>query len=95
MLDQNSFSALDRHAALGGTDNGFPWYAGAMLAGESCDMASIEKSRRDDETILTVGEMITAAFEAAASWLSGTTPPAILNHYRGHVAGDSGRLSAG
>lgn len=93
MLDQNSFSALDRHAALGGSDNGFPWYAGAMLAGESCDMAPVEKSRRNDEP--TIGETIAAVFGAAASWLSGTTPPAILNHYRHYVAGDSGRLSAG
>ncbi|TPQ38944.1 hypothetical protein C2U70_08040 [Bradyrhizobium guangdongense] len=92
MLDHNSFSALDRHAALGGSDNGFPWYAGAMFGTEACDIAEVEKSRRDDG--LTVGEAIAFVFGAAASWLSGTTPPAILNHYRAHVAGNAGRLSA-
>lgn len=94
MLDHNAFSALDRHAVLGGSDNGFPWYGGAMLGTESCDMAPLERSRREDETSLTVVAMIAAAFGAAASWLSGTTPPAILNHYRAYVAGNAGRLSA-
>jgi len=32
MPDHHSFSALDRHAVLSNSDNGFSWYAGAMFA---------------------------------------------------------------
>src|SRR5262245_32109936 len=95
MLDHNSFSALDRHAVLGGFDNGLPWYAGVMLSTGPCDAVGFGKPRPGDEAVPTLGETIAAAFEAVASWLSGATPPAILNHYREHVAGTVGRLPAG
>ena len=101
MLDHNSFSALDRHAVLSGSDDGFPWYAGAMLAAESCEVIAmrLEKfSHADDEAereaVLMVSEKIAAAFEAAACWLSGATPAAIVNRYREHVADNARRLSA-
>ena len=40
------------------------------------------------------GEKIAAAFEAAASWLAGATPAAIIDRYREHVAANLRRLSA-
>jgi hypothetical protein len=44
-MNEHQFSALDRHAVLTGSDDGFPWFAGAMLALESsevggCDLRS-------------------------------------------------------
>jgi hypothetical protein len=102
MLDHNSFSALDRHAVLSGSDDGFPWYAGAMLAVEAGEVVRLrlEKLSHADEeaereAVLMVGEKIAAAFEAAASWLSGATPAFIINRYREHVADNAKRLSAG
>ncbi len=100
MFDHDSFSALDRHAALSGSDNGFPWYAGAMLAVESSEVVGLrlEKLSHGDaeaeqEAVLMVSEKIAAAFEAAASWLAGATPAAIIDRYREHVADNARRLS--
>ena len=97
----NSFSALDRHAVLSGSDDGFPWYASAMLAVESCEVVRLrlEKFSRGNEAaereaVLMVGEKIAAAFEAAANWLSGATPAAIIQRYREQVADNAKRLSA-
>ena len=102
MLDHKSFSALDRHAVLSGSDDGFPWYAGAMLAVEASEVARLrmEKLRAADaaagqEAVLMVSEKIAAAFEAAASWLGGATPAAIIQRYREHVAANARRLSEG
>ena len=39
------------------------------------------------------GEKIAAAVEAAASWLAGATPAAIIDRYREHVADNRKRLS--
>ena len=101
MLDHTSFSALDRHAVLSGSDDGFPWYAGAMLAVEASEVVRLrlEKLSHADEAaereaVLMVSEKIVAAFEAAASWLAGATPAAIINRYREHVAENAKRLSA-
>jgi hypothetical protein len=77
MPDHHSFSALDRHAVLGGSDNGFPWYAGAMLAVEASEVVRLrcEKLSQGDEAagqeaVLMVSEKVAAAFEAFASLLS-------------------------
>ena len=96
-------SALDRHAVLGGSDDGFPWLAGAMLAMESCEVVNLrlskfagqdgEDSKR--EASLMVSEKIFAAFEAGASWLAGASPAAIIARYREHVAANAKRLSVG
>jgi hypothetical protein len=101
MLDHNSFSALDRHAVLSGSDAGFPWYAGAMLAAESCEVIGmrLEKlshadAEAEQEAVLMVSEKFAAAVEAAMSWLSGATPVAIINRYREHVADNAKRLAA-
>ena len=101
MPGHHSFSALDRHAVLGGSDNGFPWYAGAMLAVEASEVVRLrcEKLSHGDEAAgqeaaLMVSEKIAAAFEAAAGRLAGATPAAIVQRYREHVAANARRLSA-
>ncbi|WP_442869867.1 hypothetical protein [Bradyrhizobium sp. CCBAU 11361] len=101
MRSRDAFSALDRHAVLGGSDNGFPWYAGAMLAVEASEVVRLrcEKLSHGDEAagqeaVLMVSEKIAAAFEAAVGLLAGATPAAIVQRYREHVAANARRLSA-
>jgi hypothetical protein len=101
MPDHHSFSALDRHAVLGGSDNGFPWYAGAMLAVEASEVVRLrcEKLSHGDEAagheaMLMVSEKFVASFEAVASLLAGATPAAVVRRYREHVAANAKRLSA-
>jgi hypothetical protein len=101
MPDHNSFSALDRHAVLGHSDDGYPWYAGAMLAMEAGEVVRLRMetlSHGDEaagrEAALMISEKIAAAFEATASWLAGATPAAIIKRYREHVADNAKRLSA-
>jgi hypothetical protein len=101
MPDHHSFSALDRHAVLRGSDNGYPWYAGAMLAVEASEVVRLrcEKLSHGDEAagqeaVLMVSEKVAAAFEAFASLLSGATPAAVVQRYREHVAANAKRLSA-
>jgi hypothetical protein len=100
MTDDHSFSALDRHAVLSGSDDGFPWFASAMLAVESAEVVRLRLEKfanQDDdaeqEACLMVSEKISAAFEAAANWLSGATPARIIGRYREHVAANARRLS--
>ena len=101
MMNDHSFSALDRHAVLSNSDDGFPWFASAMLAVESAEVVCLrlEKfaNQADDaeaEACLMVSEKIAAAFEAAANWLSGATAATIIGRYREHVADNAKRLSA-
>jgi hypothetical protein len=101
MPDHHSFSALDRHAVLSGSDSVFPWYAGAMLAVEAGEVVLLRYERLShgdeaagQEAVLMVSEKIAAAFEAAASLLAGATPAAIIQRYRQHVAENAKRLSA-
>jgi hypothetical protein len=100
MPDHHSFSALDRHAVLSGSDNGFPWVAGAMLAVEASEVVRLRCAKLShgdaaagQEAVLMVSEKIAAAFEAAASLLNGATPAAIIKRYREHVAANTRRLS--
>ena len=102
MMNEHYFSALDRHAVLTGSDDGFPWFAGSMLALESCEVVRLRLAKfakHDDdaerEACLMVSEKIAAAFEAAANWFSGATPAAIIGRYREHVAANAKRLSVG
>jgi len=96
------FSSLDRHAVLSGSDDGFPWFAGAMLAMESCEVVNLRLSKfagqdsedSEREASLMVSEKIFAAFEAGTSWLAGASPAAIVARYREHVAANAKRLSA-
>ena len=101
MRYEDCFSALDRHTVLTGSDDGFPWFASAMLAMESAEVVRLrlEKFASQDEDAeaearLMVSEKIAAAFEAAANWLSGATAAAIIGRYREHVAANAKRLSA-
>jgi hypothetical protein len=100
MMHDQPFSALDRHAVLSGGDDGFPWFAGTMLALESCEVVRLrfEKfANQDDdaehEARLMVSEKIAAAYEAAANWLSGASAASIIGRYREHVAANTRRLS--
>src|SRR5579859_1368485 len=102
MMNEHQFSALDRHAVLTGSDDGFPWYAGSMLALESSEVVRLrlEKFAAGDEDSereaqLMVTEKIFAAFEAGASWLAGATVNSIIDRYRAHVAANARRLTAG
>jgi hypothetical protein len=99
-MNSHPFSALDRHAVLTQSDDGFPWAAGAMLAVEAGEvvrlrMAKFARCEADSgcEAQLMVSEKIAAAFEAAANWLAGATPAAIIGRYREHVAANAKRLS--
>jgi hypothetical protein len=101
MINNQPFSALDRHAVFSGSDDGFPWFAGAMLAIESSEVIRLRLEKfanhEDDaerEVVLMVSEKISAAFEAAASLFFGATPAAIVSRYREHVAANMKRLSA-
>jgi hypothetical protein len=51
------------------------------------------ESDSGEEAQLMVSEKIAAAFEAAANWLAGATPGAIVGRYREHVAANAKRLS--
>jgi hypothetical protein len=74
-MSHHHFSALDRHAVLSGSDDGFPWYAGTMLAVEASEVVRLrlEKFAHGDEedcereAALMVSEKILAAIEASAS----------------------------
>jgi hypothetical protein len=101
-MSHHHFSALDRHAVLSGSDDGFPWYASTMLAVEASEVVRLrlEKFSSGDEDCereahLMVIEKIVAAIEASTSWLAGATPSAIVGRYREHVAANAKRLSAG
>jgi hypothetical protein len=101
-MTNEPFSSLDRHAVLSGSDDGFPWFAGAMLAMESCEVVNLRLSKfagqdsedSEREASLMVSEKIFAAFEAGTSWLAGASPAAIVARYREHVAANAKRLSA-
>jgi hypothetical protein len=101
MTNEHPFSALDRHAVLTGSDDGFPWFAGAMLAIESSEVVRLRLAKfahqdadAEREAVLMVSEKFTAAFEAAANWFAGATPATIISRYREHVAANARRLSA-
>ncbi len=100
-MNEHHYSALDRHALLTGSDDGFPWFAGSMLALESCEVVRLrlEKFAKHDadaerEACLMVNEKIAAAFEAGVNWFCGATPASIIDRYREQVAANAKRLSA-
>jgi hypothetical protein len=100
MMHDHRFSALDRHAVLSGSDDGFPWFAGAMLALESSEVVRLrlQKFAHGDEdagqeACLMVSEKIAAAWEAVADWISGASAGSIISRYRQHVAANVERLS--
>jgi hypothetical protein len=101
MRNEHSFSALDRHAVLTGSDDGYPWYASQMLALEAGAVMRLRMEKfalgdadREQEACLMVTEKVFAAFEAGASFLAGKPITAIVERYREHVAANSKRLTA-
>ena len=101
MINEHESSALDRAAVRTEADNGLPWFAGTMLAIESCEVVRLrfEKFAKyedgaESEACLMVNEKIAAAFEAAASWITGATPGAIIGRYREQVAANAKRLAS-
>ncbi|MGA7806866.1 hypothetical protein [Bradyrhizobium sp.] len=101
MMNESSSSAFDRNAVLTGSDDGFPWFAGVMLAFEAGEVVRLRLEKfascdtdSEREARLMVSEKISAAFEAGTSWLRGATPAAIIGRYREHVAANAKRLSA-
>jgi len=101
MMNQHQFSTLDRHAVLAGSNDGFPWFAGTMLALESCEVMRLRLKKfasgavgAEEEIHLMVSEKLFAAFEASMSWLAGATAASIVGRYREHVAANARRLSA-
>jgi hypothetical protein len=100
-MNKHPFSALDRHAVLTGSDDGFPWFAGAMLALESSEVVRLRMEKfasggedAEHEARLMVSEKVFAAMEAGMSWLTGATAASIVGRYREHVAANAKRLSA-
>ena len=99
MRTEHSFSALDHHAVLGGSDDGLPWYASSMLALEAGEVVCLrlEKFAGGDrdcehEAQLMVMEKIAAAFEAGANWFKGATAGSFIGRCHEHVANPSGSL---
>ena len=80
----------------------FPWFAGAMLAFESCEVIRLRLAKlavgdeaADHEARLMVTEKINAMFEAGASLMAGASAATVVGRYREHVAANTRRLSAG
>jgi hypothetical protein len=100
-MNEHPISALDRHAVLTGSDDGFPWFAGAMLALESSEVVRLRMEMfasgdedAEHEARLMVNEKFFAAIEAGMSWLTGATAASIVGRYRQHVAANAKRLSS-
>ena len=86
---------------FGGAGDSFPWFAGAMLAFESCEVIRLRLAKlaiggdgSDREACLMVDEKINAMFEAGASLMAGATAATVIGRYREHVAANAKRLSA-
>jgi hypothetical protein len=84
-----------------GCEASFPWFAGAMLAFESCEVIRLRLTKfasagddADREARLMMSEKVEAAFEAGASLMSGASVATIIGRYREHVAANAKRLSA-
>jgi hypothetical protein len=82
------------------SDVGFPWFAGAMLAFESCEVIRLRLAKlaicdgaADGEARLMVAEKVDAMFEAGASMMAGASAASIIGRYREHVAANVKRLS--
>jgi hypothetical protein len=79
-------------------DLAFPWFAGTMLAFESCEvirlrLAKLAVGAHDGEASLMVSEKVDAMFEAGASMMAGASAATIIGRYREHVAANAKRLS--
>ena len=77
-----------------------PWFAGAMLAFESCEVISLRLAKlavgdlaADCEARLMVREKVDAMVEAGASLMAGASAADVIGRYREHVAANARRLS--
>jgi hypothetical protein len=82
------------------SDAGFPWFAGAMLAFELCEVIRLRLTKfagadedAEAEARLMVREKVDAMFEAGASLMAGASAATIVGRYREHVAANTKRLS--
>jgi hypothetical protein len=78
----------------------FPWFTGAMLAFESCEVMGLRLAKlavgdlaADDEARLMVSEKVDAMVEAGASLMAGASAADVISRYREHVAANARRLS--
>jgi hypothetical protein len=82
-----------------GSDTSFPWFAGAMLALESCEVIRLRLTKlatgddAEGEAQLMANEKIDAMFEAGASLMAGASAVSIIGRYREHVATNAKRLA--
>ena len=83
------------------TVDSFPWFAGAMLAFESCEVIRLRLTKfasgdddAEHEAQLMMSEKVDAMFEAGASLMAGASAAAVIGRYREHVAANTRRLSA-
>jgi hypothetical protein len=77
-----------------------PWFAGAMLAFESCEVIGLRLAKlavgdlaADSEARLMVNEKVDAMVEAGASLMAGASATEVIGRYREHVAANARRLS--
>ena len=79
-----------------------PWYCATLLAFEAHDVmrlrtVKIASGGTDalSEVHLMISEKIVATVEAPSSMMFGSTPMAVIERYREHVAANAFRLAAG
>jgi hypothetical protein len=82
-------------------DDSFPWFTGAMLALEACEVIRLRLAKiansdsdADREACLMVSEKVDAILEAGASLMAGASAASIVERYREQVAANAKRLSA-
>ena len=78
----------------------FPWFAGAMLAFESCEVIRLRLTKlslgdhaAEHEAHLMMREKFDAMWEATASLMTGASAATVIGRYREHVAANARRLS--
>jgi hypothetical protein len=78
----------------------WPWFAGTLLAFESCEVISLRLAKlavadhaADCEVRLMMREKVDAMVEAAASLMTGASAAEVIGRYRQHVAANVRRLS--
>jgi len=78
----------------------FPWFAGAMLAFESCEVIRLRLTKMasgdgdaQSEARLMMSEKLDAAIEAGMSLMTGASAASVVGRYREHVAANVKRLS--
>src|SRR6201992_4025498 len=101
MRNEHTFSALDRHAVLTGSDDGYPWYASQMLALEASEVIRLRMQKFahgdadcEHEACLMVTEKVFAAFEAGARFFAGASIASIVGRDHENVADTARRSSS-